>query len=1329
MTESGRPDEAVVALVSRRLWTTQQSRESRICNGSVLFADIAGFTHLTETAKLRAGTRGIEELTARINAVFDDLVVAAHSTGGDILKFGGDAILVAFDANGDDQDAVARAIRCAGRMQTAIARHRRATLRSLSLHLGIAQGPWWEYVAGITGARREHFVWGETIARAMDAADSVSRNVRIDCPARLLPRDGVSRFDRVGAHQFDLKSSAPGIASISRHVFETPNDTQAIWDFVPEVLRDPDRIAAFDAAHSAEHRRVSTVFAFWKCPQGMKNPVQSAELFNSVFQCAHAASSSETGVWARSDPSGDKQKILVLFGATQSSTDDVNRAVSFANTLRDDFAKLRKKFPSLKLGIGVATATVFTGFVGNKERREFTAMGDGVNLAARLAAKAKNGSILVDATTRDESTRYQFRPAGVLALKNVRKPTAVFRPAGVISVDARKTADHIVEHPTALRRCLMLWEDGAHSVHIAVEPGTDARKFLAQLTSRLRDFGSNHLAVTFDPGDASRPLAGLRRLCAILLPSANDPLAELLEDSERHVPRMLARLGLEAAANEIARLVLRQVAPASPIVLDHVEFLEGLDRKAIETLIEKAPNRWLVIEFQDEPHTSSPSGAEVVTLGALTRDELTRVIGDILEPARPSRSLIDFLYERSHGTVRLARSFLSHLISAGAVTRSGGHRAVWQLRDPDSVNIPDGLRAHFLQHVDRLPHPERMVLRAVTLLNDSAPFQAIARLCNDLDEAKIAACLEKLKEHGLIELHSGDRELRASVCDLTCRQAVYETMSYRLREAWHQEAASFWRAVTRPDPARIGEHLFRARRVESAKWLSQAATRAQRLWSLDRARQFSRWAILAAQGNCKVDYASVIPPLSKHPAHTEVTLFDSLAEIFRLQGLHVEAGRIHRWLARIAKGSKNLRLSCHHRLVAARMDWYSGHYEKSGRQALSVLRQSRRLKDQTLTAESAYLFGETCRRTGRVNASLRALTEAEALLRDSDKRYVYADVLNALGLLHWNCGRLEDAHACFERSLRALARSGDPARRGQVANNLGILHEEQGHLRRAEHYYAKSFTVFDRTGVRRHRAYSLGNLANLHRHGARYERARAAYEEVDTELRAMGEAHAAAYTVGNLGDLARDFGDWDVAHERYDSTLKFAIKAGDEELKAECFGRLAHLHLLAGRYNCMPRLLRKSKEAAKCADSREFALYEQMLRAELEMVQSNKSVAENRFVEAHRAATEVGLVYYQLWAQHGLARLAHKPGRIIMSGMTKARRSGYRWWELRFAELGARDDMPKHVRERCLTQCTTLAREIEAGIGDPRTRSRFLELLLSRKLSLVASNSPVLPQE
>jgi len=1332
-----RPSDAITALAPRRLWTHRPGGDVRDCRGVILFADIAGFTRLTETAKRRAGTRGIEELTARLNAIFGDLVGAALDADGDILKFGGDAILVAFDAGGRDREAVKNAIRCAAAMQQAMVRHRRTTLRSLSLHLGMAHGEWCEYVAGIPGSRREHFVWGLAITRAMAAADSSRRQARIDCPADLLPRGERLHYQRVAPRLYDFSPVPIEGAAGTGIRPQTDLGLDSLWDFIPEALRTEDRSATFNAVRPAEHRRVATLFGFWKCPKSFKKHGHGACLLEDVFRCVHQAQITTDGLWARSDPSSDKQKILILFGATQSKPDDVDRALACAAELQEGFSRLRESHPSLRLGIGVTTATVFTGFVGNERRREFTAMGDGVNLAARLAAKAGAGATLVDATTKEEATRYRLRPAGVLTLKNVRKPTAVFRPDGLIDLGALESRDDVVEHPRALQRCAQLWDEGASTIRLLIQSGADARKFTAQFFTRLGLPENGRRILVFDPSHASHPLGGVRHLLDVItggdtaFMSAHSPdsLRELLDPSGNQAARLLARLGPEGASREVARQFLQITFPSALIVLDHLETLGELDRQVIETVANGARVRWLLIEHADTKNPRDGGIGNAVTLGALPRDEFVQVLNDILAPDRPSRSLIDFLHKRSAGTVRLARAFLSHLIAQGAATRSGGSLAVWQLRDADSVKIPDGLRAHYLQHVDRLPLWEQLVLRAIALLGDSAPREAAELLCTDISRDAMSGCIAHLQTQRLIELRVTDEDVRLSVTDPTCRQAVYETMSYQLRESWHRCAAAYWRTSSQPDPGRVGEHLFRARDPLSARWLARAARRAQRFWSLDRARLFSRWAILAAQGNCDAEYAPICPPLKTDPTRKQTVLFDSLAEILRLQGLHSEAGRIHCWLARVAAQSKDRRSSCHHRLIAARMDWYAGHYEKSGRQALAVLRQSRRLRDQKLIAQSAFLLGETCRRTGRVDASLKALTEAESLLRRSNNRELHADVLNALGLVHWNCGRLDEAHVCFEQSLGMLGRHGDPSRRGQVANNLGILHEEQGDLRLAERYYGKAFTLFDRTGIRRHRAYSLGNLANLHRHAARYERARAAYEEVETELRAMGEAHAAAYTIGNLGDLARDFGDLEAARSRYEAAMQFAIKAGDEELKSECHSRLALLSLLEHHPCAIPRHLRAAHRAAATAKSREFSLHASLVAAEFCLYRSEATKALDQFEAARKQADDACLLYYQLWAAFGVAKTLAETAqyipalRLAMRTAAIADRAGYRWWRFHSLVLAVRLarhlDKPSH--SQLLTEATALRDNIEAGIGDDKIKRAFALLPVIRRLESTSS--------
>ena len=86
--------------------------------GAALFADISGFTALTETLADELGPqRGAEELTANLNRVFHALIDELERFGGDVIYFSGDAITCWLD--GDDG---ARATACALAMQETMER-------------------------------------------------------------------------------------------------------------------------------------------------------------------------------------------------------------------------------------------------------------------------------------------------------------------------------------------------------------------------------------------------------------------------------------------------------------------------------------------------------------------------------------------------------------------------------------------------------------------------------------------------------------------------------------------------------------------------------------------------------------------------------------------------------------------------------------------------------------------------------------------------------------------------------------------------------------------------------------------------------------------------------------------------------------------------------------------------------------------------------------------------------------------------------------------------------------------------------------------------------
>ena len=78
--------------------------------GSLASVDLSGFTRLSERLA-RHDAAGAEELNATINAQFEPLIEIAAGFGGDVLQFGGDALLIWFEGAHHEQRAAAGAWR------------------------------------------------------------------------------------------------------------------------------------------------------------------------------------------------------------------------------------------------------------------------------------------------------------------------------------------------------------------------------------------------------------------------------------------------------------------------------------------------------------------------------------------------------------------------------------------------------------------------------------------------------------------------------------------------------------------------------------------------------------------------------------------------------------------------------------------------------------------------------------------------------------------------------------------------------------------------------------------------------------------------------------------------------------------------------------------------------------------------------------------------------------------------------------------------------------------------------------------------------------------
>lgn len=116
--------------------------------------------------------------------------------------------------------------------------------------------------------------------------------------------------------------------------------------------------------------------------------------------------------------------VMALFIPAITGEQHAARAVEAARDLLSGIARLPE--PRLPVGVGVHTGTAYVGLVGNSEDHDFSAVGDVVNVAARLGSTAKAGELLLSGeSAREAQLDVASIPHQVLELKGRHEPLEV----------------------------------------------------------------------------------------------------------------------------------------------------------------------------------------------------------------------------------------------------------------------------------------------------------------------------------------------------------------------------------------------------------------------------------------------------------------------------------------------------------------------------------------------------------------------------------------------------------------------------------------------------------------------------------------------------------------------------------------------------------------------------------------------------------------------------------------------------------------------------------------------------------------------------------------
>ena len=187
------------------------------------------------------------------------------------------------------------------------------------------------------------------------------------------------------------------------------------------------------ATLKGERRRVTVLFAdirgFTAISEGMR-PEEVVEVLSEIFDRM-------VDVVLRNHGTIDKflgDGMMVIFGAPLDHTYQEEHAITAALEMQRELQVLADKRTAegkrpVRMGIGINSGTAVVGNIGSKERMEYTAIGDAVNLAARLESATRDlgVEIIVSEQTYDAvRPLFKWKPTGEFLVKGRSEPVRAY---------------------------------------------------------------------------------------------------------------------------------------------------------------------------------------------------------------------------------------------------------------------------------------------------------------------------------------------------------------------------------------------------------------------------------------------------------------------------------------------------------------------------------------------------------------------------------------------------------------------------------------------------------------------------------------------------------------------------------------------------------------------------------------------------------------------------------------------------------------------------------------------------------------------------------------
>jgi len=595
----------------------------------------------------------------------------------------------------------------------------------------------------------------------------------------------------------------------------------------------------------SERRQATVMFAdlsgFTAMSEKM-DPEQVTNIMNDCFSMMTAVIENHGGFIDKF--MGDC--VMALFGVPTAIEDAPHKAINTAIDLRNSlyrFNRERTLENPLDIHIGINSGMVIAGWLGGRQRREYTVIGDTVNLASRLEDASDMGKIFVgEATyllTRDD---FDYKALSPIPLKGKEQRVPVYELLSIKEkIHHRRLGESRMIHSKMVGRdreldrlhlhLLKVINGEGSIVNIIGEAGIGKSRLLAEfehkeeikkvhfLQGRGLSIGQNlsfHPLIDLLKGwadikeDESDTIARekLERVIHQTAPDDDDEIFPFIATlmgmklTDKHAERIKGIEGeaLEKLILKNFRGLLIKIAAQKPLVMV-IEDLHWIDTSSLELLLvfyRLVRNHSILFINVFRPNYEETGDRLLQTiheeysdhifdiyLQPLSETQSDELVHNLLRIKGLPSSVRQQIIDRSEGNPFFIEEVIRSFIDEGVIeTRRGIFEVTSQI---ESVVVPHSIHDLLMERIDRLDEETRTLVRNAAVIGRSFFYRILSEIATtieDMDER-----LSYLESVQLIREGKRKEELEYLFKHALAQEAAYESILLEKRKELHRNVA------------------------------------------------------------------------------------------------------------------------------------------------------------------------------------------------------------------------------------------------------------------------------------------------------------------------------------------------------------------------------------------------------------------------------------------------------------------------------------------------------------------------------------------------------------